>query len=533
MQTNQIKEEILQGKTVLGIELGSTRIKAVLINSENQPIAQGAHDWENTLLDGVWTYALDDVWKGIQSCFASLQANIQHTYAVKLCRTKALGVSAMMHGYLPFDSEGRQLAAFRTWRNTMTSQAAQELGTLFDYPVPERWSISHLYQAILNKEGHVKDLGFLTTLAGYVHWQLTGEKVLGIGDASGMFPVDTKTGSYDTRMLKAFAELTRAHNFPWQLEKVLPSILTAGEHAGNLTSSGARLIDPSGTLEACIPLCPPEGDAGTGMVATNSIAKRTGNVSAGTSVFAMIVLEKELSRSYNKFIDLVTTPDGSLVAMSHGNNCTGEYDNWMRLFSEVLTTAGFSLSKGELYDKLLYKALEGDKDCGGLLPYNYLSGETMTDMNEGRPLFVRETKNTFNLANFMRSQLFTALGVLRIGMDILFEQEKVAIDSITGHGGFFKTAEVGQNMMASALHTPISVLKTAGEGGAWGIALLASYMVHKQNRSLAEFLAKEAFATAEISTVEASKEDIEGFNSFLERYKQGLPVEKAAVQYLK
>lgn len=533
MQTNQIKEEILHGKTVLGIELGSTRIKAVLINSENQPIAQGAHDWENTLLDGVWTYALDDVWKGIQSCIASLQANIQHTYALKLHRTKALGVSAMMHGYLPFDSEGRQLAAFRTWRNTMTSQAAEELGTLFDYPVPERWSISHLYQAILNEEEHVKDLGFLTTLAGYVHWQLTGEKVLGIGDASGMFPVDTKTGRYDTRMLNAFAELTRAHKFPWQLETVLPSILTAGDHAGNLTEAGALLIDPSGTLEAGIPLCPPEGDAGTGMVATNSIAKRTGNVSAGTSVFAMIVLEKELSKSYNKFIDLVTTPDGSLVAMSHGNNCTGEYDNWMRLFSEVLTTAGFSLSKGELYDKLLYKALEGDKDCGGLLPYNYLSGETMTDMNEGRPLFVRETTNTFNLANFMRSQLFTALGVLRIGMDILFEQEKVAIDSITGHGGFFKTAEVGQSMMASALHTPISVLKTAGEGGAWGIALLASYMVHKQNRSLAEFLAKEAFATAEISTVEASREDIEGFNIFLERYKRGLAVEKAAVQNLK
>ena len=533
MHTNQIKEEIVNGQTILGIELGSTRIKAVLINSENQPIAQGAHDWENTLLDGIWTYSLDDVWKGIQSCFASLQTNIQKSYAVNLTRTKSLGVSAMMHGYLPFDREGKQLAAFRTWRNTMTAPAAEQLSSLFDYPVPERWSISHLYQAILNKEEHVKNLGFLTTLAGYVHWKLTGEKVLGTGDASGMFPVDTKTGHYDKSLLKAFSDLTKSYQFPWQLERVLPSILTAGETAGRLTNEGARLLDPSGSFEAGIPLCPPEGDAGTGMVATNSIAKRTGNVSAGTSVFAMIVLEKELSKSYNKFIDLVTTPDGSLVAMSHGNNCTGEYDNWMRLFSEVLTTAGFALSKGELYDKLLYKALEGDKECGGLLAYNYLSGETMTELYEGRPLFVRETKNMFNLANFMRSQLFTALGVLRIGMDILFEQEHVAIDSITGHGGFFKTAEVGQKMMASALHTPISVLKTAGEGGAWGIALLASYMVNKQNRSLADFLSTDAFATAEVNTVEADQADIDGFNTFLERYKRGLVVEKAAVQNLK
>jgi sugar (pentulose or hexulose) kinase len=532
MLTNQIKEEILHGQTVLGIELGSTRIKAVLINSENQPIAQGGHDWENTLLDGVWTYSLDDVWKGIQSCFASLQANIQKDYAVKLTRTKAMGISAMMHGYLPFDAKGNQLTAFRTWRNTMTSQAAELLSTLFDYRFLSVVHITSL--SVCPEQGRAcKGPGFPDYIGGYVHWKLTGRKVLGVGDASGMFPIDTKTGNYDQRMVEAFDDLTKAHHFPWRLETILPSILSAGEDAGKLTDTGALLLAPSGTFEAGIPLCPPEGDAGTGMVATNSIAKRTGNVSAGTSVFAMIVLEKELSKSYNKFIDLVTTPDGSLVAMSHGNNCTGEYDNWMRLFSEVLTTAGFSLSKGELYDRLLFKALEGDKECGGLLPYNYLSGETMTDLNEGRPLFVRETKHTFNLANFMRSQLFTALGVLRIGMDILFEQEKVAIDSITGHGGFFKTAEVGQKMMASALHTPISVLKTAGEGGAWGIALLASFMVGKQNRSLADFLASEAFATAEKSTVEASEEDIEGFNVFLERYKHGLAVEKAAVQHLK
>ena len=532
MYTNQMQQEIIEGKTILGIELGSTRIKAVLIDSGNQIVAQGAHDWENMLQDGVWTYSLDDVFKGIRSCFASLQKAVEETYDVKLKRVKAMGVSAMMHGYLPFDAEGRQLAAFRTWRNTMTSHAAEQLSSLFDYPVPERWSISHLYQAILNKEEHVTQIAFLTTLAGYVHWKLTGKKVLGIGDASGMFPVDTNNFQYDKKMLQSFNDLAEVEQYDWSLETILPSILIAGDEAGTLTKEGAALIDPSGTFEAGIPLCPPEGDAGTGMVATNSIAKRTGNVSAGTSVFAMIVLEKELSKSYNKFIDLVTTPDGSLVAMSHGNNCTTEYDNWMRLFGEVLSSMGIPFKRGQLYDALLYKALEGDKDCGGLLPFNYLSGETMTNLNEGRALFVRETQNNFNLANFMRSQLFTALGVLRIGMDILFEEEHVQIDSINGHGGFFKTAEVGQKMMASALHTPISVLKTAGEGGAWGIALLASFMMTKKQKTLSQFLDEEVFASAEVSTISPTAEDIEGFNLFMERYKRGLPVERAAVEHL-
>lgn len=532
MDQKRLIQEIQEGQTVLGIELGSTRIKAILINSENEVIAQGGHDWENTLLDGIWTYALDDVWKGISSCFAELKAEVRSKYGVPLKRTKAMGVSAMMHGYLAFDKEGELLVPFRTWRNTMTSAAAEQLSELFDYPVPERWSISHLYQAILNQEPHVKKLGYLTTLAGYVHYKLTGNRVLGIGDASGMFPVDTAIQNYDNTMLAKFAEKVASYKYAWNLEELLPSFLNAGETAGTLTKEGAQWLDPSGEFEAGIPLCPPEGDAGTGMVATNSVAKRTGNVSAGTSVFAMIVLEKPLSKSYNKFIDLVTTPDGSLVAMAHGNNCTGEYDHWMRLFSEVLDTVGFSMKKGALYDKLLYKALEGDPDCGGLLSYNYLSGETMTDLNEGRPLFVRETKNSFTLANFMRSQLFTALGVLRIGMDILFEEEHVKIDSINGHGGFFKTAEVGQKMMASALHTPISTLKTAGEGGAWGIALLASYLGHKKNKSLADYLSTEVFANAEKSTIAPTKEDIEGFNLFLKRYKDGLPILRAAINAL-
>lgn len=532
MQTNVIREEIQSGKTILGIELGSTRIKAVLIDSEHQPIAQGAHDWESSFINGIWTYDLDEVWKGISSCFASLQAHVQDQYKVTLKRVKAMGISAMMHGYLAFDAQGKLLVPFRTWRNTITAEASEKLSEYFDYPVPERWSISHLYQAILNDEDHVQDIHYLTTLSGYVHWKLTGQKVLGIGDASGMFPVDSTTKQFDSRLLKQFSELPQVGAFSWKLENILPTILCAGDAAGTLSEEGAMLLDQSGSFEAGISLCPPEGDAGTGMVATNSIATRTGNVSAGTSVFAMIVLEKPLSKSYNKFIDLVTTPDGALVAMSHGNNCTGEYDRWMRLFSEVVETVGFTVKKGELYDKLLYKALEGDPDCGGLLPYNYISGETMTDLNEGRPLFVRETKNTFNLANFMRSQLCTALGVLRIGMDILFEKEQVTIDAINGHGGFFKTAEVGQRIMASALHTPISVLKTAGEGGAWGIALLAAYMASDSGTSLSDFLNDEVFVSAEITTISPTSEDIEGFDRFLDRYKRGLPVEKAAVEHL-
>ncbi len=526
------KTLIANGEAILGIELGSTRIKAILIDAANQPIAQGSHDWSSTLVDGVWTYGLDEVEEGLRSCMASLQANVRDTYGIPVQRLKALGISAMMHGYLAFDKTDSLLVPFRTWRNTMTENAAQELSDLFDYPVPERWSISHLYQAILNNEEHVKHLGFLTTLSGYVHYRLTGKRVLGIGDASGMFPIDTQTGDFDEEMLTSFANLIQKEGFAWRLEQILPTVLKAGENAGVLSQEGARFLDPTGSLEPGAPLCPPEGDAGTGMVATNSIAVRTGNVSAGTSVFAMVVLEHELSRSYNKFIDLVTTPDGSLVAMSHGNNCTGEYDLWMRLFGEVIERMGFTVKKGQLYDAILSSALDGDADCAGLLPYNYLSGETMTEIYEGRPLFVRETNNSFTLANFMRAQLFTALAVIRIGMDILFEKEGINIDVITGHGGFFKTALVGQKMMAAALHTPIATLTTAGEGGAWGIALLASYLVNGQSRTLPQFLEEEAFANAQVSTVAATDEEIEGFNTFLKRYKAGLPILRQAIEAL-
>ena len=532
MINEKTRKLIREGNAVLGIELGSTRIKAVLIDSANEPIAQGGSDWENALIDGYWTYSLNDVWEGLATCVKNLKKDVQEKFEVPLTTVKAFGVSAMMHGYLAFDREGQLLTPFRTWRNTTTSQASELLSNLFNYPVPERWTISHLYQAILNNEEHVKDIAYVGTLAAYVHWKLTGKKVLGIGDVSGMFPIDTSTNNYYEKMIDQFDALIAEKGYGWKTRSILPKVLVSGEDAGSLTKEGALLLDPSGEFTSGIPMCPPEGDAGTGMVATNSIAKRTGNVSAGTSVFAMIVLEQELSKSYNKLIDLVTTPDGSLVAMSHANNCTGEYDRWMNLFAQVIKATGNTLKKSELYDILLSKALEGAKDCGGLLPFNYISGETMTGIYEGRPLFIRLTENDFSIENFMRAQLFTSLGALRVGMDILFENEKVEVDAINGHGGFFKTPVVGQTMMAAAMHTPISVLKTAGEGGAWGIALLASYLVQEDDSSLQEFLSKKVFGSSEATTIVPTKEDIDGFNAFFVNYKKGLAVEKAAVENL-
>jgi len=532
MADEKTKKMIQDGNAVLGIELGSTRIKAVLINSSNEPIAQGGFDWENALVDGYWTYALKDVYRGLAHCFTNLKQNVKEKYGVELTKTKALGISAMMHGYLAFDKNDNLLVPFRTWRNTTTQNASEELSELFNYPVPERWTISHIYQAILNNEKHVKDIAYVGTLSAYVHYALTGKKVLGIGDVSGMFPIDTNTNNYNMKMITQFDTLIEKKGYSWELQSILPKVLISGEDAGSLTPKGALLLDPSGLFESGIPMCPPEGDAGTGMVATNSIAKRTGNVSAGTSVFAMIVLEHDLSKSYNKLIDLVTTPDGSLVAMSHANNCTGEYDRWMNLFLQVIEATGNKIKKFELYDTLLAKALDGAKDCGGLLPYNYISGETMTGIYEGRPLFIRLTENEFTIENFMRAQLFTALGALRVGMDILFEDEKVEVDAINGHGGFFKTPVVGQTMMAAAMHTPISVLKTAGEGGAWGIAILASYRVNSDGASLQDFLSDKVFASSEALTVVPTIEDIEGFNAFFVNYKKGLAVERAAVENL-
>ena len=530
MKKEQISKEIADGTAVLGIEFGSTRIKAVLINSKNEPVAQGSYDWENTLVNGIWTYSMDEIMAGLKGCYSSLKKDVQTKYGVTLKKLKAFGVSAMMHGYLAFDKNDNLLVPFRTWRNTITGQASGKLSKLFDYPIPERWSISHLYQAILNKEEHVKDVSFFTTLSGFIHWKLTGKKVLGVGDASGMFPVDTKTGSFNKGMIRLFNELVADKKYPWQLENLLPEVLSAGRNAGTLTAEGAKILDPAGDLEAGIPMCPPEGDAGTGMVATNSVAKRTGNISAGTSVFAMVVLEKDLSKSYSGKIDLVTTPDGALVAMSHANNCTGEYDHWISLFSEVITETGGSIQKGKLYDDLLGAALKGDKDCGGLVPFNYISGEEMTGLSEGRPLFVRTQNSKFTLANFMRAQLFTSLGALRTGMDILFDSEHVKVDSLTGHGGFFKTAGVGLAIMAAAMHTPVSALETAGEGGPWGMAVLASYLVNGKNKPLGEWLNKEVFASAKRTTVTPEKADIDGFNAFFANYKKGLAVEKAAIE---
>lgn len=526
----QTKNEIASGKASLGIEFGSTRIKAVLINSHNEPIAQGAHDWENSLVDGIWTYSLEEIFDGLKSCYSSLALDIKTKYGLPLTQLSALGISAMMHGYLAFDKGGKLLVPFRTWRNTISGEASEKLSALFDYPVPERWSVSHLYQAILNNEPHVKDIAYITTLSGFIHWKLTGEKVLGIGDASGMFPIDISTSTFNKKFISQFDALIADKKFSWKLSDILPKVLVAGQRAGKLTSEGIKLLGHDSELQQGVPLAPPEGDAGTGMVATNSVARRTGNVSAGTSVFAMAVLEKELSKSYSGKIDLVTTPDGALVAMSHANNCTGDYDAWISIFAEAIAATGGKVSKGQLYDTLLGKALEGEKDCGGLLPYNYISGETMTGFSEGRPLFARMQNSHFTLANFMRAQLFTALGNLRIGMDILFDDEKVKLDSLTGHGGFFKTAQVGLAIMAAAMHTPVSALETAGEGGPWGMALLASYLVHGNGKPLDEWLSAEVFAAAKSTTATPTPEDIDGFNKFLANFKKGLAIEKAAVE---
>ncbi len=530
MNLAQIKQEIEDGKAVLGIEFGSTRIKAVLINSKNEPIAQGGFDWENTLLDGIWTYSIEEIMTGLSTCYARMKADVKEKYSVTLKKLKAIGVSAMMHGYLAFDKDDNLLVPFRTWRNTITGQASSELSKLFNYPVPERWSISHLYQAILNNEEHVSKVNFFTTLAGFIHWSLTGKKVLGVGDASGMFPIDISNGTYNKKFIEQFNNLIKDKKFSWSLENILPEILFAGKNAGTLTEKGSSLLDKEGDLQSGIPMCAPEGDAGTGMVATNSVAKRTGNISAGTSVFAMVVLEKDLANSYSGKIDLVTTPDGALVAMAHANNCTGEYDNWIRLFGQAIEATGNSVSKPKLYDSLLTLALQGDKDCGGLIPFNYISGESITEMNEGRPLFVRTQKNNFTLANFMRAQLFTALGALRSGMDILFDKENVKIDSLTGHGGFFKTAEVGLKIMAAAMHTPISALETAGEGGPWGMAVLASYLVNGNGKTLGDYLNTEVFAECKRTTMQPEQADIEGFNKFFANYKKGLAVERAAIE---
>ena len=511
-------------KTYLGIELGSTRIKSVLIDENYRPIAQGEHQWENKLVDGYWTYSLDDVWQGLRNSYAELAKSVEEKHGQKLSIIGGVGISAMMHGYLAFDKNDNLLVPFRTWRNTTTEEAASKLTDAFGFNIPQRWSIAHLYQAVLNKEEHIEKISHVTTLAGYVHWKLTGEKVLGIGDASGMFPVEK--GQYTPKMAEIFSEIAGGK----KIEEIFPEIILAGENAGKLTKSGAKLLDPSGSLQEGIKLCPPEGDAGTGMVATNAISKRTGNISAGTSVFAMLVLENDLKSVYTE-VDMVTTPTGVPVAMVHCNNFTSDIDAWVNLFSENLSLFGASVSKTELYEKLYNLALTGEADCDGLLSYNYFAGEPITALEEGRPMFVRMPDSKFNMPNFMRTHIFSAMATLKIGMDILAENEGVSLDSLQGHGGFFKTEKVGQSLMASALDIPVSVMETSGEGGAWGIALLAAYMDSELN--LDEFLAKKVFTSVKSVTMSPIETDKQGFKKFMTQYKKGINVQKSAVKNLK
>lgn len=531
MGERELARAIARGDTVLGIEVGSTRIKAVLTGRDHAPLAAGGFAWESRLEGGYWTYSLEDMWKGLQSCYEALARDVEARYGVPLETTGAIGISAMMHGYLAFDAAGTLLCPFRTWRNTTTETAAQELTALFGFNVPQRWSVAHLHQAVLDREPHMKDVRFITTLAGYVHWKLTEKRVLGVGDASGMFPIAAGTVDYDAGMLEAYGAKT-AGVVPWKLGDLLPNTLSAGAEAGALTREGARLLDPSGRLKPGIPFCPPEGDAGTGMVATNSVAKRTGNISAGTSIFAMVVLENPLSKVYPE-IDLVTTPSGSPVAMVHCNNCTNEINAWAGLFLEFAQALGLPVDADKAFGALFAKALEGEADAGGLVLYNYLAGEPIVGLQQGRPLMARTPQARLTLANFMRAHLYGAAATLRLGMDILLEQEGVQVDRLLGHGGFFKTPEAGQRVMAAALGAPISVLETAGEGGAWGMALLAAYRAWREpGETLEAYLEKRVFASRMGRAVTAGPEELAGFASYLERYRAGLAVERAAVEVL-
>jgi len=527
----QDRKTIESGQAILGVELGSTRIKAALIGEKNRLLASGGYDWENSQTEGIWTYGLDEVWKGIAGCLANLRGNVQSRYGVELNSIAAAGFSAMMHGYLAFDSKGGLLTPFRTWRNNITEEASRELTELFQYPIPQRWSIAHLYQAILNEESHVRDIAYITTLAGYVHWKLSSQRVIGICDASGMFPIDIRAQSFDRAKIEVFNERIKARGYSWRLDEILPKIVGAGNEAGEVTEEGIRLLDPTNSLKLPIPLCPPEGDAGTGMAATNSIRIRGGNVSAGTSVFAMLVLEKEPAKVHEE-IDLITTPDGKLVGMVHSNNCTSDYDAWIELIGQAVRALGVEISAPALYDSVLGLALRGSPDCGGLLSYGYVSGEHITGFQQGRPLFVRRPESDFTIENFVRTHLFSSLCALRTGLDVLTREEGFVIDEIRGHGGFFKTKEVGARIMAAAAQTPVRLLDGAGEGGAWGMALLAAYALRaNREQGLADFL-DVTLAEGVSKAVNPDPIDVEGFNAFLERYRRGLVIERAAVAAL-
>lgn len=523
-------EIIKEGKTALGIEFGSTRIKGVLIDESGRVLAVGFHDWENSLIDGVWTYSLDEIHEGIRDCYSSVRKQVESKYGVTLKKIGAMGISAMMHGYIALDKDGNQLAPFQTWRNTNTQASADELTELFHFNIPLRWSIAHLYQRILDGEDHVKKIGSVFTLAAYMHWKLTGEKVIGVGDGAGMFPIDSETCDYDQKMVDKFDSLVEKYNFPWKLRDIFPRVLSAGENAGALTPEGAAFLDETGNLEAGIPLCPPEGDAGTGMVATNSVAPRTGNVSAGTSTFAMLVLEKPLKRLHRE-IDMVTTPTGFPVAMSHANNGTSDLNAWVNIFKEYSELMGYKVDMGDIFGKLYTNTLKGDADCGGLLPYGYYSGENVTMINEGRLAFLRTPNSKFSLANFMRANLYTSLGAVKIGLDILMKDEGVKVDRIMGHGGLFKTPGVAQRYLSAAVDAPVTVMDTASEGGAWGIALLAAYLVDKKDgEKLEDYLESRVFSSMSGSTLQAAPEEVAGFETFMDHYKAGLDIEREAIK---
>ena len=527
-----MKQCIENGSAILGIEFGSTRIKSVLIAPDHTPIASGSHEWENDYVDGIWTYSESAILQGFRASYADLKKNVKDQYGVTLTRLGAIGLSAMMHGYLPFNEKMELLVPFRTWRNTITGEAAEKLTEAFSFNMPQRWSLSHLYQAILNDEPHVKDIRFFTTLAGWAHYWLTGEKVLGIGDASGIMPIDSRSMDYDAGMIETFDRLISDRHYPWKLRDILPRALSAGENAGVLTAAGAALLDPEGDLQPGCPLCPPEGDAGTGMAATNSVRPRTGNVSAGTSIFSMIVLEKPLSKVYPE-IDVVTTPTGMPVGMVHCNSCSSDINAWVGLFREFAETMGFSLDVGEIYTRLFLKALEGEKDGGGLVSFNYYAGEPVTGLAEGRPMLIRQPDAKMNLASFMRTQIYASMETLKYGMEIM-NREHVAIDKVFGHGGLFKTEGVAQGILAAAIHAPVTVMKTAGEGGAWGIALLAAYLVQREKgESLEDYLENRVFAGMEQKTLAPDPADEAGFDAYMERFTACIPAQKAAVEALK
>lgn len=514
---------------VLGIEFGSTRIKAVLIDENHLCVASGGFSWENQLSDGVWTYELKDAVKGLQACYSELRLDFERRYNTPLTNIGAIGISGMMHGYLVFDKDGNQIAPFRTWRNTITAQAAEKLMNLFRFNIPQRWSIAHLYQAILNGEDHVKDVALLTTLSGYIHYLLTGINAIGICEASGMFPFDNATGDFMKTNIEQFDELIAEYHFPWKIRQILPDVLPAGAVAGCLTEAGAALLDPTGTLQSGIPFCPPEGDAGTGMVATGAVLPRTGSVSAGTSAFSLQVLERPMKGFYPE-IDVLATPTGKPVAMAHANTCTSDVDAWIGLIADAADIMGWDVDKNTLYSTLFRKALEGKPDCDGMVNYNYLAGEPLTGIVTGRPMFVRLPDSKMTIANFMRTQLNSAIAVLKIGMDMLCEKEQVETDRLLGHGGYFKTPGVGEQLLADALNVPITTMETAGEGGPWGMALLASYMHRKTDESLETYLTDKVFSTAKSSIVYPDSDGVAGFEKYISRYKACLPAQAASAQ---